>query len=46
MPYALTPARRRPAAGLQLASAVLTKNGLFSKSICGFGVSKLRLGGS
>ena len=45
-PNALTPARRGPSWRGQSRSALLTKNGLPAKSICGLGVSKCRLGGS
>src|SRR5262249_56543275 len=46
IPREVTPARRGiPAIRSQARSSVLTKNGLFSKSISGFGFEKLRLGG-
>ena len=44
-PSELTPARRGTPAVVQSRSAVLTKNGLLSKSHPGFGRSKCRLGG-
>jgi hypothetical protein len=44
-PKEFTPARRGPLRRVQSVSLSLTRNGLFSKSMAGFGASKLRLGG-
>ncbi|MDT4826445.1 hypothetical protein FQZ97_597570 [compost metagenome] len=46
MPKELTPARRGVSPSGHGRASVFTRNGLFAKSICGFGCSKCRLGGS
>jgi len=46
IPNELTPARRGAPSECQSVNRVFTKNGLFAKSIFGFGASKWRLGGT